>query len=149
MRQIVYALLFRGDARRLGPDGNVVAIQATAPGCALGSTVDGEGLSATLESHPGGVARWEAELIMTGGAMFQQTGTVAFGQPTHGIRVSSVGSGLFDDADGSGCRLGATILRIDGGQGQFAGATGAVASLVVLGDGGEVTDHHLGVVYVP
>jgi hypothetical protein len=43
---------------------------------------------------------------------------------------------------------GAVTWRIDGGDGQFAGAQGLITSNFLVGPNGEVTDHHLGVIYL-
>jgi hypothetical protein len=40
------------------------------------------------------------------------------------------------------------MWQVDGGDGQFAGASGLITSNFFVGDGGEVTDHHLGVLFL-
>jgi hypothetical protein len=37
---------------------------------------------------------------------------------------------------------------VAGGEGQFAGATGLITSNFFVGENGEVTDHHFGVIFV-
>lgn len=148
MREIVDALRFRGLARRLGPDGNVVAMATTAPSCTVHSRVGVDGLTAKRELGRGNAAICDAELILTGDAAFQQTATVAFGDRGDVLRLSTVGTGYLGPAPVSEARQGAAIWQVDGGDGQFAGAVGMVVSTFVLSDAGEVTDHHLGVVYV-
>ena len=44
---------------------------------------------------------------------------------------------------------GRSSWRVDGGEGQFAGASGLITSNFVLGEDLAVTDHHLGVLHLP
>jgi hypothetical protein len=41
------------------------------------------------------------------------------------------------------------MWRIDGGEGQFAGATGLITSNFFVGADLTVTDHHVGVILLP
>ena len=93
MREIVYALRFRGRAHWLGPDGNVVAMVTTALSCTVRSRVGMDELTATRELGRGDAATCDAELILTGNAVFQQTATVAFGDLGDVLRLSTVGTG--------------------------------------------------------
>ena len=148
MRQLVYVLRFHGEARRYGVDGNVLKTAATAPGCTIRSHVGVEGLSGSLQAAHGEEATFESELVFTGATTFQEAGTIHFGPGGNWLRFSTIGSAFLGPAKGDACRHGAAIWRVDGGEGQFAGATGLIASTFVISDTGEVTDHHLGVINV-
>ena len=39
--------------------------------------------------------------------------------------------------------------RVEGGEGQFAGASGLITSNFFVGEDLAVTDHHLGVLFLP
>jgi hypothetical protein len=149
MRQLVYALRFSGEAKRIGIDGNVLKTAAGAPGCTVSSRIAVEGLSGTLRPAFGGEATFESELVFTGATTFQQTRTIEFGRGGHRFRFSIVGSGHLGAGPESDRRHGAAIWRIEGGEGEVAGASGLIASIIVVSDTGEFTDHHLGVVFVP
>ena len=43
---------------------------------------------------------------------------------------------------------GSVMWKIDRGEGQFSGATGLITSNFFVGEKGEVTDHHFGVLFV-
>ena len=47
-----------------------------------------------------------------------------------------------------GLSHGASTWKVDGGAGTFAGATGRIVSNFLLSDTGELTDHHLGVLFL-
>jgi hypothetical protein len=148
MRLVVYALRFRGKARAEGVDGTVLTTATRAPGCTLSSRIGGDGLSGSLRPALGGEARLESELTFTGATTFQVAGTIAFGAHGHRLRFSTVGSGHLGPAAADGRRHGAAIWRVDGGEGQFAGASGLISSNFLVSDAGEVTDHLFGVVFV-
>lgn len=148
MRQLVYALRFRGEAKHIGIDGNVLKTATIAPGCTIRSRVGTEGLSGSLHLARGGEATFESELVFTGATTFQEAGTIRFGPGGHWLRFSTIGSAYLGPAADDKRRHGAAIWRVDGGEGQFAGATGLIASTFVVNDAGEVTDYQLGVVYV-
>lgn len=148
MRTLTYALRFEGEAMRVGLDGNVVLTLARAPGCTLTSRIEVDGVSGSLQPVLGGEATLESELTVTGQTTFQEAGRVGFGTAGHRFRFSTVGSGHFDQAAADGSRQGAAIWRVDGGEGQFAGATGLIVSNFVVTEVGQVIGHHLGVVFV-
>jgi hypothetical protein len=148
MRQLVYALRFRGAVERIGPDGNVLKIATTGFGCTIVSRIATEGLSGSLRPEGGDEASLESELTFTGATTFQETGTITFGTGDHRLRFSTVGSGHLEPAPADAGRCGAAIWRVEGGEGQFEEATGLIASTFVIDDAGGVTDHQLGVVYV-
>lgn len=148
MQQLIYALRFRGDSWRIGPDGNVLKIATTASGCEVMTRIAADGLSGALGAERGEEARLDLELTFTGATTFQESGVIDFGGGGHRLRFSTVGTGYFDPTPADDGRLGSAIWRIDGGEGQFAGASGLITSTFVLSDAGDVTDHQLGVVYV-
>ncbi len=49
----------------------------------------------------------------------------------------------------AGSRLAAVLRRVEEGEGRLAGARGLNVSVVVLGEGKEVTDHQVGVLVLP
>ena len=148
MRQLVYALRFTGRATPAGPDGNVLTVAATAPGATLVATVGPAGLAGTLEPAEGGEAALASEVTFTGATSFQEVGTIAFGGG-HRLRFSTVGSGYFGPGPAPVRRHSAVAWRVEGGEGQFAGARGLITANVVVGADLAVIGHHLGVLFLP
>ena len=148
MRQLVYALRFTGRATPAGPDGSVLAVAATAPSAALVAVVSPDGLDGRIEAVAGGVADFASELTLTGATSFQEVGTIAFGDG-HRLRFSTVGSGYLGPGPDPARRHGAVTWRVEGGEGQFAGARGLITSNVFVGEDLAVVDHHLGVLFLP
>ncbi len=145
MRQLVYALRFTGRATPTGPDGSVLALSATAPGVTLVTVVGPTDLAARLEPAPGSGAAFASEVTVTGETSFQEVGTIAFGDG-HRLRFATVGSGYL--GAGPMGRHGASIWRVEEGEGQFAGARGLITAHVVIGADLEMIAHHLGVFFL-
>ena len=148
MRQLVYALRFTGRATPASPDGTVLKAATTAPSSTVTSTVGPAGLAGTLEPAVGGEATFASEVTFTGATSFQEVGTIAFGAG-HRLRFSTVGSGYLGPSPDPAFKHGTVSWRVEGGEGQFAGASGLITSNFFVGEDLAVTDHHLGVLFVP
>lgn len=149
MRELVYALRFQGDVHRIGPDGNVLKALTTASGCTIVSRIAAKGLSGTVQPDLGDEATLNAELTFTGATTFHETGIIVFGSGNHLLRFSTVGNGYLDPTLTDNRRLGAAIWRVEGGEGQFAGVRGLIASTFMVNEDMSVVDHHLGVLFAP
>jgi len=148
MRQIVYALRFRGEARWFGTDGNLLRTVARASGCSIRSLFDGGGLQADVRDELGDEIHLESELTITGATTYQEAGSVVFGQTGDRLRFSTCGSGYLDPVSEDTARHGAAVLCIDEGDRRFAGAHGLITSHYAVDDAGVITVFHLGSIYV-
>ena len=147
MRQLVYAMQFNGRATPASPDGGILTVRATASSSALTAIVGPDGLAGRIEALAGGEAAFASELTLTGATSFQEVGTITFGG--HRVRFSTVGSGYLGAGPDPARRHGAVAWRVEGGDGQFAGARGIITSNFFLGEDLAVTDHHFGVLFLP
>ncbi len=64
------------------------------------------------------------------------------------MHFSTVGEGHLGPSADPQLQHGSVMWKIDRGEGQFEGATGLVTSNFFVGDAGEVTDHHFGVIFL-
>lgn len=147
MRQVIYAMRFTGRATPANAAGTVLKAATTAPSAVLASTVGADGLTGTLQPADGGEASFESEVTFTGETAFQETGTIMFGAGNV-VRFSTVGSGYLGGSADAARKHGTVMWRVDGGEGQFAGATGLITSNFFVGADLAVTDHHFGVLFV-
>jgi len=148
MRQLVYTMRFSGRATPVGPDGSVLAMVATAPGWTCISDVGSAGATSDVRCPESGDVSFTSELTLTGATSFQEVGTIAFGAG-HRLRFATVGSGYLGPGPGPADRHGGALWRVEGGDGQFAGARGLITSNLLVGDDLAVIDHHLGVLFMP
>jgi hypothetical protein len=112
------------------------------------SMVAPEGVAGTINPAAGGVAEFKSEVTFTGESSFLESGAIFFGDNGHWLRFSTVGQGYLSPRPEAGVQHGAVTWRIDDGEGQFAGAHGLITSNFLVGPSGEVTDHHLGVIWL-
>jgi hypothetical protein len=147
MRELIYAMRFTGHATPVGSAGNVLKATTTAPSSTLTATVGPDGLCGVLQPVDGGEAAFESDVTFTGESSFQEVGTIAFGDG-HRLRFGTVGSGYLGPSADPARKHGTVMWRVEGGEGQFAGASGLITSNFFVDDNLAVTDHHFGVIFV-
>jgi hypothetical protein len=148
MKQLIYAMQFKGVAAPVEGSQGVLRASTQAPSCMITSLVGPEGLAGAINPSSGGVATFVSEVTFTGESSFLESGTISFGDNGHQLRFSTVGQGYLGPSPDAGVQHGAVTWRIDAGEGQFADAHGLITSNFLVGPNGEVTDHHLGVIYL-
>jgi hypothetical protein len=148
MRQIFYAMQFNGRAAPVGGSSNVIKAATSAESCTLTTAVGAEGVSASLQPAAGGKAAFESKVTLTGETSFLESGSIRFGAGGHSLRFSTVGSGYLAGSADPALKHGTVTWRVDSGEGQFAGASGLITSNFTIGEAGEVTDNHFGVIFV-
>jgi len=148
MRQVVYAMRFEGRVDPLGPDGNVLKAMAASPSTAVTSAVGRDGLECRTEAIAGDGATFASEMTFTGRTAYLERGWVAFGD-RHRLRFVTVGSGYLGPGPDPGRRHGSATWRIEGGDGQFAAASGLITANLIVGPDGGITSHQCGVIFLP
>jgi hypothetical protein len=148
MRQLTYALRFTGRAVPVSAGVKIYRTMTTAPSSVFRTIVGSDGLHGTIESIEGAHATYEAETTLTGDGTFTEAGTIRFGEG-HVLRFSTVGSGSFGPSADPALIQGTATFRVDGGDGQFAGASGLIICNFLETEQAELVDHHLGVLFLP
>lgn len=148
MRQLLYAMRFTGLATLVGEVGGVLRAATTSPSVVLTTTIGPDGVDGAVEALPGGLATFASEVTFTSETSFLESGAIAFGDG-HLLRFTTLGHGYLGPSADPACRHGAVTWRVEGGEGQLAGASGLITSNFVMDDAMAVTDHHFGVLFVP
>jgi hypothetical protein len=148
MKQVLYAMQFKGIAAPKAGASGVIAASTRATSCTLSSVVTSEGVKGALQSMESGHASFESEVTLTGETSFREVGTIRFGDRDHCLRFSTIGQGFLGKSPDPTLQHGSVMWRVDGGEGQFAGASGIITSNFTLSATGEVTDNHFGVIFV-
>jgi hypothetical protein len=148
MRQITYVLQFTGHATPEEGSATVLKATTTAPSSSVTTVIGPEGVRGALQRVAGEQASFESRVTFTGESTFQESGTISFGQHGHRLRFSTVGQGYLGASPNPGLKHGTVMWRVEGGEGQFAGAHGLITSNFFVGEAGEVTDNHFGVIFV-
>ena len=149
MRRMIYALQFKGQAAPVEGASGVLKATTSAPSCSISTEVRADGVRGELRPLAGGTAHFESEVTLTGDTSFEESGTIAFGEGGSRLRFSTVGHGHLGPSADPKLSTGAVTWQIDGGEGQFEGSSGLITSNFMISDTGEVTDNHLGVIFLP
>jgi hypothetical protein len=145
MKRIIYALQFKGSAApKEGADG-VLAVTAKSPGASVRTQVFPDGLSGKIETEGGAEAAFASTVKMTNDSSFDEEGTISFGAG-HSLHFVTAGEGHVAPSVEEGITGGAVVWKIDGGEGQFAGASGYITSNFWFNAASEVTDNQFGVI---
>jgi hypothetical protein len=142
---VTFALQFRGYATPLSP--GVVTARANAPSCALVGQIDADGLQGSVEPRAGGEAHLECRLTFLDTERFEEAGTISFGSGNT-LRFRSVGHGSLVTSPSAGLRHGAVVCDVDDGAGAYLGATGRIVSNFLVSETGDLTDNHLGLLFL-
>src|SRR5437588_3391203 len=127
MRHIVYSMQFKGKAVP-GSESGVLRATTSATSCTLQSVVTADGVEGSFHPAEGGMAFFESEVRIAGQNAFTETGTITFGEEGHSIRFSTVGQGTLGPSADPKYSAGAVTWKIEGGDGQFDGASGYITS---------------------
>jgi hypothetical protein len=144
LRPIVYSLQFRGRITSLSS--RVLEQRASAPSQALITTVDANGLAGRVEAGEGEEALLVSRLVLADDGSFDQSGTIEFA-PGHVLAFRSVGVARLGRSPDPNLRYGTAVWEVEGGEGQFQGAHGRIASNFFVSDTDELTDNHSGLIF--
>lgn len=145
MRQLFYVLQFHGRGEAVG-EGRF-RVTSEAPGVRLTSKVGANGLESQLENVDDGRAEFTSDVEFTGEASFLESGTIRFGDG-NSFNFSTIGEGFMGPSPTDGLNHGSIMWRVDGGEGQFAGASGVITSNFTFSADGEAVDNQFGVLWV-
>jgi len=148
MRELVFALEFRG---RGGPEPGSTArrrARTSAPSQALRTILGPDGVSAAIEPVPGESAVLESRVERFPDGTFVEDGTITYGR-AGSIAFDTVGRGHVGPAAGGSGSHGVVMWRITGGEGRFAGAQGLITSNFTVSPDGDVIDNHFTRLYLP
>ncbi len=154
MRRVRYVMEFKGRGEQRSDGGNVWITASAAPSARVATTVGAEGVDATVEEIAGGRAEFNSEVEahdggpLEPGKRFREWGTISFGGDNV-LRFDTVGAGRMDPVGETGILQGGIVWTVEGGSGQFDGATGIITSNFAVDADGEVTDYHCGVIFLP
>lgn len=142
MKPITFSLQFRG---QVAHSGEGLRKQASAPGCALVTSLTAEGPDGHFVWAPGDKeALLESTLAFRDERRFEEVGTIVFA-PGNSLRI--LGRGRLAPSADPDLRQGTVVWSIDGGDGHFDGATGLITSNFLLSATGDVTENQLAVVF--
>lgn len=149
MRQIVYAMHFRGQAAPSGDNAKILKMTSSGTSCTMNTVVGPTGVETTLHATPGDLAFLESEVRLTAPETFEGDGVLTFGdEGAHELRFRSIHAGHLAPSALPRLMSGTVGWRVEGGIGRFEGATGLITSTFTLNDEGELSDYQCGLIFV-
>ena len=147
MRQIGYAMRFKGSAGPEEGKENQLWARTGSTTNALSTALDGGGPQLAVEDAPAERASFTSGVYMREDGEFTEDGTIDFGAAGT-LRFSTVGTGRMGPSAQDGLTHGGIVWQVDGGTGPLAGASGIVTSNFTVSGAGEVVDNQWGVLFV-
>ena len=148
MREIVFALEFRGRGGPVPGSLNKRQARTSAPSQVLRTVMAANGLTASVEAVAGESAVLESRVERSPDGTFVEDGTITYGR-AGSIAFDTVGRGHVGPAPVAGWSHGVVMWQITGGEGRFAGAQGLITSNFTVSPDGLVTDDHFTRLYLP
>lgn len=145
MQQLVYALQFKGSAT---PEADTVfRVDEKAASASITTVVNSGGLTGGFDPASVAEATFQSRVVLAADGTFSEDGAISFG-PSHSFRFRTKVRGWVEQSPDPALRHGTVTFEIVEGEGQFAGASGLITSNFTMSAEGEVTEHHLGVLYI-
>lgn len=146
MQQLVYAMHFKGQAS--GDSTQTMRVQSSGVSSSITTVVNAGGITGGFDPAAGSNVSFESEVTLTGDGTFNEQGIIRFGEGNHLLRFVTVGEGWMGPSPNPPVKQGTVTWKVDGGEGQFAGADGVITSNFTVTDTGGVDDYHMGVIYL-
>lgn len=148
MRQLVFALEFRGKAHAVAGMEGAREARTTASTDRLVTFAGGEWLRAAMGAVAGEPAVLEARVQRYDDGTFVEEGTITYG-PAGTITFETVDRGWVEPGPEGDMTVGGVVWRIVEGKGAFAGAEGLITSNFTVSADGGVVDTHVARIYLP
>jgi len=148
MKELVFALEFRGSAAPVPGSDKKLQAKTSAGSQTLRSILKADGIQATLEPAGGGSASFESEVEIVGEGMFVESGSIKYGDAGK-VSFKTVGRGTLGPSPVPEVQRGAVMWEVTGAEGHLAGAQGLITSNFTVGAQGEVVDDQFARLFVP
>lgn len=148
MRELVFALEFRGRGGPVPGSPDRRQARTVAPSQVLRTLVEPEGVTAEVEPVEGESAVLESRVQRFADGSFLEDGTIAYGRAGT-VSFVTVGRGHVGPAPVPGWSHGVVMWRVTSGDGRFTGAQGLITSNFTVSPDGVVTDDHFARLYLP
>src|SRR5262249_61719902 len=120
MKELVFALEFRGSAAPVPGSDKKLQAKTSAGSQTLRSVLKAEGIQAGIESSGGGSASFESEVEIVGEGMFVESGSIRYGDAGK-VSFKTVGPGTIGPSPLAGDQSGGATWEVTGGEGARRG----------------------------
>jgi hypothetical protein len=148
MREIVFALEFRGKAGPMPGAENKRQARTTAPSQTLSTLLTGDGVRAHVAFVAGATAVLDSRVERFADGTFVEDGTITYGS-AGAVVFETIGRGWVAPSPKAGWVVGGVLWNVTRGDGCFADARGLITSNFTVSADGDVVDNHVARLYLP
>lgn len=148
MRELVFALEFRGRAGPVPGSSGTRQARTTAPSQTLTTMLAAEGPASAVATVAGETAALESRVERFPDGSFVEDGTITYGS-AGSVSFVTVGRGYVGPSPIAGISHGVVMWRVTRGDGILTGAEGLITSNFTVSPDGAVIDDHFARLYVP
>ena len=148
MRELVFALEFRGHAAPMPGSDSKRGARSTAPSQTLSTILGPDGVCPGVAMAVGESAVLESRVERFGDGTFVEDGRITYGA-AGAVTFETIGRGWVAPAPRPGWAVGGVLWTITAGDGAFEGARGLITSNFTVSADGDVIDNHFARLYLP
>jgi hypothetical protein len=148
VREIVFALEFKGSAGPSGGSATTRRARTSAPSQTLRTLLGPDSITAAVEPASGDEAVMESRVERFPDGSFVEEGTITYGRLGR-VSFSTIGKGSVGPSPVEGWVHGAVMWVVTGGTGWLAGARGLITSNFIASAQGDVVDNQFARFYLP
>ena len=148
MRELVFALEFRGRGEAVPGSSSRRQARTTAPSQVFRTALAADGIHTGVEPIAGESAVLESRVERFPDGTFVEDGTITYGRGGR-LAFVTVGRGHVGPSPQPGRVHGTVMWRVTGGEGRLAGAQGLITSNFTVTADGEVIDNHFTRLFLP
>lgn len=147
MQEIIYAMEFTGGGTTPNSPDGIIHMTCHAAPCTITTAIGSGGVRGRLQPGGSGRAEFKSTVKLKPEGAFDEEGTIEFGEG-HKLRFTTIREGYIAPSAQPGTMHGAVIWKVEGGEGEFEGATGLITSNFTIDPKGQVADRQFGVIYL-
>ena len=148
MRELVFALEFKGSAAPVPGSPNRLRAKTSATGQTFRTALKADGIQSRVDSAGGDAATCESEVERLEDGACLEHGRIEYGAAGR-ITFKTVGRGALGPSPLPNVQRGSVMWEVTGGDGVFRGAQGLITSNFTVSAEGEVTDDHFVRLFLP
>jgi hypothetical protein len=147
MRKLFYTMQVKGRTSRPSDPTEPMRTTGSATSGSFSTVISPTGIRTEITHSDGELAFFESELRLVAPEEYQESGEIAVAD--HVLKFSTAGSGHISSGIEPGMIAGAATWKVEGGEGQFAGARGFITSNFTITSAGDRCDLHCGMIFLP
>ena len=147
MRELVFALEFKGSGAPVPGSDTRLAASTSASSQTLRTVLKADGIQSTIESAGGEPATFQSTVDIVGEGQFVESGTIRYGS-VGSVTFKTIGHGTMGPSPDPKLQRGAVMWEVTGGDGTFRGAQGIITSNFTFNSAGEVVDDQFARIFI-